>query len=497
VSGGLAAIDAAVAAVADPRDVRAVSAAVLAVTPADVVDTIHGGGSGIEVSGGGEVVAKGLGASPGVARGRAYGDVRSALDAWERGEAVVYVAVETSPVDEPAMRVASAVVTSRGGLASHAAVISRDLGIPAVCGAGAMSIADGTELVVDGATGEVRRAAAGDGAAPARSGAIDDLPDALRTLLGWADGIVGGRLEIWSNADGGETAARARRFGARGVGLCRIEHMFLGARTELVRRGIAGDVDAGDELAAVVRDEVAAICDAAGGPVVVRLLDAPRHEFGGPAEHNPMLGVRGVRAGILDERLTRLQARAMAEVAAARAEGPTVEVMVPMVALPAELELVRGWVTEEFTARGAGPVRVGAMIETPRAALCADRLARHADFFSIGSNDLTQLTYGWSRDDVEATVLPVYRERGVLEVSPFETLDVGGVVRLMALAVETGRATSPGLVVSLCGEHGGDPASVAIAVQLGLDHVSCSAYRVPVARLAAAHAMLGVSGKAA
>ena len=449
------------------------------VTTAMVLDALHGTADPHD----GELVATGLSASPGVASGTVATTLDQALDAYDGGCEVIFVRPETTPGDEPAMRIASAVVTERGGLASHAAVISRDLGVPAVCGAGPLQLVDGDLVTVDGATGQIRR---GLGAATT---AVETLPDWLVEVLEAADEAAA-PFQVWANADRAETAVLARRFGARGIGLCRTEHMFLGSRAPIIGRLLDGDDAAVDEVASVMRDDVGGLLEVMDGlPVVIRLLDAPRHEFGGPEEHNPMLGVRGARLALTRPDLYRAQARAVQAAALelrSRGLDPRPRLLVPLVSLPAELETLASWVREEF----GGPV--GTMIETPRAALCADRLATRSDFFSFGTNDLTQLTYGWSRDDVEADLLPVYRELGVIERSPFETLDAGGVMRLVSLAVETGRAAQPGLEIGLCGEHGGDPRSVELARLAGIDHVSCSPYRVPVARLAAGHAALGI-----
>jgi pyruvate,orthophosphate dikinase len=398
---------------------------------------------------------------------------------------VVFVAPETTATDEPAVRVAVAVVTERGGLASHAAVIARELGIPAVVGLGSSSpLRDGDAVLVDGGVGEISIASALGGGEPVPS----ELPDAITTALSWADKVAAGRMTVRANADLAPSARRARHFGARGVGLCRIEHMLLGDRVAMLRQAARGDATARTEVGEVLRSDLTdLLAEMDGLPVVVRMLDAPAHEFGEATEHNPMLGLRGVRAAIVDEALARAQLDAIAgAVATRRARGghPDVQVLVPLVSLPAEVELVGGWVRE------VTGLPVAAMIETPRAALSADRLAAQVDAFSFGTNDLTQLTYGWSRDDLDGQLLPTYRDRGMLDVSPFATLDEGAVVRLMAFAVETGRSVRPDLEVGMCGEQAADPRSVGIALRLGLDHVSCAPQRVPAARLAVAQAVL-------
>ena len=467
----------------DPTARAQLIAAVQSVSAEMVVDVLHGGGD----AGLGELMATGIGASPGVAGGIVRTTVDDALDAFDRGEDVVLAMAETTPADEIAMRIAVAVVTESGGVTSHAAVVARDLGVVAVVGTGPSRLRDGDEVWVDGSSGEVRRP--GD-ASVAAAPTLEELPAPLVTLLGWADDLAA--VTVLANVDRPESAALARRFGARGIGLCRIEHMFLGDRAAVIAAALGDDPVANDEIGRVLEDDLMAIFgEMAGLGVTVRLLDAPLHEFGGPHEHNPMMGLRGVRLGVVNEQLVRAQAAAIvsaARTAASSAAGPpsAVRVMVPLVSIPAELALVGSWIREEV---GPG-IEVGVMIETPRAALCADRLAAHADFISFGTNDLTQFTYGWSRDDLEARLLDPYRAAGLLDVSPFETLDEGGVARLMALAVETARAARPGIATSVCGEHGGDPRSIEVAARLGIDSVSASVYRVPVARLAAAHAAI-------
>ena len=474
-------IERSVAAVTDVADRGQVAGAVTSVSAEMIVDVLHGGGD----AGQGELVASGIGASPGVAGGVVRTTVDGALDAFDRGEEVVLAMAGTSPADEIAMRIAVAVVTESGGLASHAAVVARDLGVAAVVGTGPTPLRDGDEVWVDGATGEVRRPGQ---ASAAAAPILDELPDSLAQLLGWADDLA--TVRVLANADRTDSAALARRFGARGIGLCRIEHMFLGDRAEIVAAALGDDPVANEEIAKVLTDDLVGVFgEMSGLPVTVRLLDAPLHEFGGPHEHNPMMGLRGVRLGVVNEPLLRAQARAIgaaARAAATAGHAPAARIMVPLVSLPAELELVAGWVRDEV-----GPdIPVGVMVETPRAALCADRLAATAEFISFGTNDLTQFTYGWSRDDLEQRILDPYRRSGLLDVSPFETLDEGGVARLMALATETARAARPGIPISMCGEHGGDPRSVAVAARMGVDAVSASPYRVPVARLAAGHAAI-------
>ena len=483
------------------------------------------------------VLATGLAASPGAAVGRAYFDADRAVAAVARGERVVLVRGETSPDDVHGIAAADGVLTSRGGLVSHAAVVARGWGKPAVCGAEALTVgpdsftaADGTVvaegdwLSIDGSTGRVYG-----GELSLVEGRV---PAELSILLGWADEIRRGHMGVRANADTGADAARARQLGAEGIGLCRTEHMFLAEdRLPVVRRMILArrpddEQAALAELLEVQRadfEEVLAAMDDL--PVTVRLLDPPLHEFlpsteelvvaegrgelddagrellaaaRALEEQNPMLGLRGVRLGIVKDGLYRMQARALVEAAVRRqrlGQRPRVEIMIPLVIDVAELELTRRWVEEEVAAVLAEhdaelEVEVGTMIETPRAALRADEIAEAADFFSFGTNDLTQMTLGFSRDDV-APILERYREMGLLGADPFETIDRAGVGELVRIGVERGRDTRPGLPTGVCGEHGGDPASIAFFASAGIDYVSCSPFRVPVARLAAAHAVLG------
>jgi pyruvate,orthophosphate dikinase len=486
------------------------------------------------------VLAQGLAASPGAGVGHAYFDADRAADAVDRGEPVILVRQETSPEDVRGMSVAEAVVTSRGGLVSHAAVVARGWGKPAVCGAESLEVgadsfttADGTvvhegEVIsVDGSTGFVYL-----GEVPLTEG---DVPPEFDQVLAWADEVRGDRIAVRVNADTGEDAARARAFGAQGIGLCRTEHMFLGERLPVVRRMILADTPDAEaaalaELRDVQRTDFVAILEAMDGlPVTVRLLDPPLHEFlpsfvelavqdalgeldaDGEAmlaaaerwrEQNPMLGVRGVRLAIIKDGLYEMQVRALLEaVQLRRAAGghPIIEIMVPLVVDRREVELVRRWITDEIDGvLGAdgdrADIRIGTMIETPRAAICAADIAKAADFFSFGTNDLTQLTFGFSRDDV-GPILEAYRERDLLPVDPFESVDEIGVGELIRMGLRGGRETKPNLEVGVCGEHGGDPASIAFFYGLGLDYVSCSPYRVPIARLAAAQAVLAAAGR--
>ena len=484
-----------------------------------------------------------------------YFTADDAAAAAARGEQVVLVRTETSPEDVHGMLAAQGVLTARGGLVSHAAVVARGWGKPAVVGAeairvgrrsfaaGSVTIEEGDWISIDGATGQV---VAGRVALTAA-----EPPPELETVLEWADEIREGELGVRANADTGEDAANARRLGAEGIGLCRTEHMFLGEdRLPVVRRMILAEEEE-DERAAlehlreVQREDFVAILEAMDGlPVTVRLLDPPLHEFL-PSTHdlavkdvtvglddeerklyeaakswqeaNPMLGTRGVRLGVVKPGLYAMQVRALMEAARDRVEAggrPVVEIMIPLTVSRAELALARRWVEEAVAAVAAEPavkgrragarseraadgtvaggidVSIGTMIETPRAALRAGEIAEVADFFSLGTNDLTQMTFGFSRDDVEGRLMSTYLELGLLARNPFETVDADGVGELVRIAAKRGRATRPDLEVGVCGEHGGDPESIATFYDAGLDYVSCSPFRVPVARLAAAQAVI-------
>jgi pyruvate, orthophosphate dikinase len=500
------------------------------------------------------MVAKGLNVSPGAAVGVAAFDPDVA-ERWGReGRDVILVRPETKPDDVHGMLAARGILTSRGGRTSHAALVARQFGKPAVVGVAGLeidllgrsatvaghSIAEGDWISIDGSTGEVYL------------GRLDtfvpDISDRwLSTLLEWADGFR--RLGIRANADYPVDAERARRYGAEGIGLCRTEHMFFQTdRLPVMQRMIMSDSvaerrDALAELLPLQRADFLGLFRAMGGrPVIIRLLDPPLHEFlptyeelaeritdakiglsaAGSLEHidtllrrlrededllrrvgalreaNPMLGMRGVRLAIRHPEIAQMQARAIMEAACDAAEEdlrPQPEIMVPLVTDAAELRRVRVLIETEARAvldeRGLDVAyRVGTMIETPRAALLADRLAAEADFFSFGTNDLTQTTYALSRDDAETSFLIDYLRLGVLDRDPFGTLDVDGVGQLVDAALTRGTATRPGLETGICGEHGGDPASIAWCHAHGLSYVSCSPYRVPVARLAAAHAAL-------
>ncbi|MEU2749717.1 putative PEP-binding protein [Streptomyces collinus] len=495
--------------------------AVRRITPAQVQELLH---PQLRLTGGEELLARGLPASPGAATGAVVLSSERALELAADSTRVVLVAAETTPADVPGMLASAAVLTGSGGIASHAAVVARGAGKPAVCGAeglrvdlaagtvrfGDRVVREGDPVSLDGRTGAVY--------AGTLSVSVAGPPPELSTLLEWADGMR--RLGVRVNADTAAEVDTALALGAEGVGLCRTEHQFLGERLPLIRRVLlAADPAARDEaLLALERaqhEDFHALLTAVGNrPVTVRLLDAPLHEFlpapghaldaaeeqqaAALREANPMLGLRGVRLALLHERLYPAQAEALftawADVAATGVR-PELEVMIPLVSLPEELAAAAAYVRGAADAVAARtgvevPYRLGTMIETPRAALLAGELAEHAEFFSFGTNDLTQLTYGFSRDDVERQVLASYQERGFLTASPFARLDPHGVGALVRLAAERARGVRPGIKLGVCGEHGGDPESIAFCDDLGLDYVSCSAHRVPVARMAAAHSAL-------
>ena len=482
----------------------------------------------------GEVIAAGLPASPGAASGRVVFAVDRAVAMAAGGGRVILVRTETSPEDIDGMRVAQALLTSRGGMTSHAAVVARGMGKCCVVGctdlqvdyekrefrAGKRTFAEGEAITVDGSTGTVY------------AGEIATVPPQLdayfHRFMEWVDGFR--KLRVRTNADTPRDARTAREFGAEGIGLCRTEHMFFGEdRIDVVRRMIIADnepdrVAALQEILPMQRDDFVGVFRAMDGyPVTVRLLDPPLHEFvpkdpeetaalakrlrvsAGELrakieqlhEYNPMLGHRGCRLGITYPEIYETQVRAIMEAACiAAADGVTVkpEIMIPLVGVREELALMREVV--ERVANGVLaerkqeiPYLVGTMVEVPRAAVTADEVAQVSDFFSFGTNDLTQMTYGFSRDD-SARFIRVYIEKGVLKEDPFETLDATGVGALVRMACEKGRAVRPSLKLGICGEHGGDPASVHFFAQVGLDYVSCSPFRVPIAKLAAAHAAL-------
>jgi pyruvate, orthophosphate dikinase len=476
-----------------------------------------------------EVAAKGLNASPGAACGKIVLDADTAEQRGRAGESVILVRWETTPDDIHGLIQAAGVLTAHGGMTSHAAVVARGMGKPCVAGCEALSIdVDARTITVAGQTlseGDVLTIDGGTGAV-----IIGEVPlvppevnDDLETVLGWGDEYR--RLAVRANADTSQDAAKAREFGAQGIGLCRTEHMFMAEdRLPVVREMILAEGEEGrrkalDKLLPMQESDFEAIFEAmAGLPVTIRLLDPPLHEFLPPLdqatdermrrrirqlqEANPMLGTRGCRLGLQWPEIYEMQVRAI--IRAARAvedrtgDAPLVEIMHPLVGFREELSRLRE-LTVRVAAEEAPAVDYlcGTMIELPRACICADEIAEEADFFSFGTNDLTQTALGFSRDDAEGKFLTYYLEEGVLEHNPFETLDVSGVGELMRIGVERGRKTKPELKLGICGEHGGEPKSVAFCHQLGLDYVSCSPYRVPLARLAAAQAALAEAGTAA
>ncbi len=439
---------------------------------------------------------------------------------------MILVRWETTPDDIHGLIQASGILTAHGGMTSHAAVVARGMGKPCVAGCegltidlesrtlniGGHQLAEGDMLTIDGGTGEVI------------VGEVPLVPPQINedfeTILGWADALR--RLKVRANADTPDDAAKAREFGAEGIGLCRTEHMFMAEdRLPVVREMIlAGGEDerrtALDKLLPHQQADFEGIFEAmAGLPVTIRLLDPPLHEFLPPLEEakdermrerikalhetNPMLGTRGCRLGLLWPEIYEMQVRAIIRAAVAveerTGEAPVVEIMHPLVGFAEELHRLRA-ITVATANEESETVEylVGTMIELPRACIRADEIAAYADFFSFGTNDLTQTTMGLSRDDAEGKFLTRYLEDGVLERNPFETLDQGGVGDLMRIAVERGRGVKEDLKLGICGEHGGEPESVAFCHRLGLDYVSCSPYRVPLARLAAAQAALKESG---
>ena len=492
-------------------------------------------------------IAKGLAASPGAAVGQVFFTADGAEAAALLGKDVILVRAETSPEDVHGMMVVKGILTSRGGLVSHAAVVARGWGTPAIVGADAVKISgnsftangvtvkEGDWLSLDGTTGEVMLGQL--------SLMASKPPKEFVTILKWSDEVRKGKMDVRANADTNEDAKKARELGAQGIGLCRTEHMFLAAdRLPVVRRLIlasspAEESAAFEELRKVQKkDFVALLKEMSGLPVTVRLLDPPLHEFlphvneleikkattGLDAEEttllraahewsevNPMLGTRGVRLGVMKPGLYAMQVRALMEAAddvAAKGYEPIIEIMIPLTVTREELALARSWVEDVLADINSRPapkakkgeklikrpkVSIGTMIETPRAALRAGELAEVSDFFSFGTNDLTQMTFGFSRDDIESRMMPAYLDAGLLKRNPFETIDQSGVGELVFLAAERGRKTKRGLKMGVCGEHGGDPESIGMFYRAGLNYVSCSPYRVPIARLSAAQAVIG------
>ncbi len=487
----------------------------------------------------GKAIAKGLAASPGAAVGKVFFTADDAVAAHNKGHKVILVRSETSPEDIHGMQVAQGILTARGGLVSHAAVVARGWGIPAVVGAdavriegksftvGSTTVKEGDSVSIDGTTGEVMLGELKLAAA--------EPPAEFNIILKWADQVRKGKLAVRANADTGEDAAKARELGAEGIGLCRTEHMFLAAdRLPVVREMILANTDAEEakalaDLGRVQQIDFEEILEAMDGlPVTVRLLDPPLHEFLPSveelrikkatkglskreteelkaaeewAEHNPMIGTRGVRLGVVKPGLYAMQVRALLRAAAAlrkKGKNPIVEVMIPLTVTRDELALARSWVQAEIDLATKGMknpphITIGTMVETPRAAVCADEIAEEADFFSFGTNDLTQMTFGFSRDDVESRMMPAYLEQGLLKRNPFETIDVDGVGALVKMGASKGRSVKKDLKLGVCGEHGGDPESIHLFYEAGLNYVSCSPFRVPIARLAAAQAVIGGS----
>ncbi|HXP18331.1 MAG TPA: pyruvate, phosphate dikinase [Streptosporangiaceae bacterium] len=503
------------------------------------------------------VITRAISASPGAAVGKAVFDSATAVEWADRGEDVILVRRETNPDDLHGMIAARGILTSRGGKTSHAAVVARGMGKTCVCGAeeldvdlaarkftapgagtdGPLTVREGDVIAIDGTSGAVYLGEVPVVASPvveyfegSLDPASDELVAAVHRLMKHADERR--RLGVWANSDTGEDSARAVRFGAQGIGLTRTEHMFLGERRQLVERLILAEDDASRqaalaELEPLQRGDFVEILAAMDGlPVTIRLLDPPLHEFlpdltelsvrialaGDSAteqdhklleavrrlhEQNPMLGLRGVRLGLVIPGLYAMQVRAIAHAAADRVRAgghPRPEIMIPLVGAVQELEVAREE-TEKVLAEVAAETGVtvhtliGTMIEVPRAALTAGQIAQAAEFFSFGTNDLTQMGWGFSRDDVEGAFFGRYIEMGIFGVSPFETLDTEGIGRMVKIAVAEGRATRPDLQIGVCGEHGGDPESVHFFHAAGLDYVSCSPFRVPVARLEAGRAV--------
>jgi pyruvate,orthophosphate dikinase len=474
-----------------------------------------------------EVAAKGLNASPGAASGGVVFDADTAAERGGAGEKVVLVRWETTPDDIHGMIAAQGILTVHGGMTSHAAVVARGMGKPCVASAegvtideaaktatiGGTTVREGDAISIDGGTGRVF------------IGEVElvapQINEDFETVLTWADDFR--RLKVRANADTPEDAAKAREFGAQGIGLCRTEHMFFGEeRLPVVQEMIMADDVSGrqvalDRLLPMQQADFEGIFEAMVGlPVTIRLLDPPLHEFLPSEEEatddrmrrriralheaNPMLGTRGCRLGLMYPEMYEMQVRAIVRAAIAvserTGEAPLVEIMHPLVGFAEELRRLRELTVRTIADEGEIEYLCGTMIELPRACMRADEIAEHADFFSFGTNDLTQTALGLSRDDAEGKFLTYYLQHGVLEQNPFETLDREGVGDLMRIAVERGRGVKETLKIGICGEHGGEAKSVAFCDELGLDYVSCSPYRVPLARLAAAQAALAASGAA-
>ncbi|MDD2452439.1 MAG: pyruvate, phosphate dikinase [Synergistaceae bacterium] len=492
-----------------------------------------------------EVLAKGLPASPGAGVGVVCFDADDAVEMAKDGQKVILARPETCPDDIHGLFAAEAIVTSRGGMTSHAAVVARGLGKPCVSGCeditidlnketitrGDKVIRKGDTITVDGSTGRVLV-----GGAPLMEASFSDD---FQTVLSWSDEFA--RLQVWANGDTPEDAKRARAFGAKGIGLCRTEHMFMATdRLPVMQRLVVADtyeerLEALEELKVMqVEDFYGILKEMHGLPVIIRLLDPPLHEFmpkerdleeelaeltadgneNTPAadkvrkimakvealkESNPMLGFRGCRLGIVYPEISAMQSSAIFEAVLRLVdEGIEIhpEIMIPLVGVKTEMEFFRKQIDEiakDYMEKSGKKFNylVGTMIEVPHAALVADQIAEYAEFFSFGTNDLTQTTFGYSRDDAEGKFLGQYEEKGILPVNPFHELDREGVGVLMEIAVEKGRKVDPNLSIGICGEHGGNPSSIAFCHTAGLNYVSCSPFRVPVARISAAHAAMG------
>jgi pyruvate,orthophosphate dikinase len=492
-----------------------------------------------------KVIAKGVNASPGAAKGEIVFTAGEAVEAGQAGRNVILVRPFTEADDVAGFNAARGILTSEGGKASHAALVARGMGKPAVTGAarleidlvertvraGGVLLHGGDMIAIDGSAGIVT---ADDVPLvdPAEDPNFEPVLDRLWTVLEWADDVR--RLGIRTNADTPADAKRAREFGAEGIGLCRTEHMFMAADRQPKMRAMIMANSEEDRIAALdqllplqQKDFEGLFEEMAGMPVTIRLLDPPLHEFLPNAEDviqeverarielsddlaelettlervhqlsevNPMLGTRGVRLGIIHPEIFQMQVRAIMRAARAVQDRtgaePEVEIMIPLVAYETELEYVRAMVEKVIEEEATGvKTLIGTMIELPRACFTADKIAKYADFFSFGTNDLTQSALGFSRDDVESRILSTYLEQKIIDRSPFETIDKPGVGWLVRLAAWVGREGHPGLKLGICGEHGGDPDSIAFFDMAGLDYVSCSPYRVPIARLAAAQAQL-------
>ncbi|HKO26437.1 MAG TPA: pyruvate, phosphate dikinase [Solirubrobacteraceae bacterium] len=485
-----------------------------------------------------EVLAQGVAASPGAAAGQIVFSAADALSEAQAGNDVILVRPFTEADDVAGFHAAKGILTSEGGKASHAALVARGMGVPAVTGAHVAIDLEAGELTIDGRTFKAGDQIAIDGSegAVVEPGAKliePEIDERFDTILEWADEFR--RLGVRVNADTPKDAQRARELGAEGIGLCRTEHMFMAEDRQPKMRAMImaddrdGRRDALRELLPLQQEDFVGLFEAMRGlPVTIRLLDPPLHEFlpNLPElrahverarievsddldelekllsrveeihEGNPMLGTRGVRLGILYPEIYEMQVHAIMRAAKAVDEPPHPEIMIPLVAYEHELEIARELVVNvgnEHDMRQGEDYTVGTMIELPRACFIANLIAKHADFFSFGTNDLTQTALGFSRDDVESKFIPTYIEDKIIDRSPFETIDTPGVGWLVRLAAWVGREAHPGLKLGICGEHGGDPASVAFCHQVGLDYVSCSPFRVPIARIAAAQAAIADS----